>query len=234
MKAKLSRTARRAVDQRHDILELLKRLTPELIEDLDRRARFLAVPDGYPRGGGGGIHGSDVSRPTEASVIARDELEVLPADPIGEQIALVLATLSEAAGVLKPVDRWLRYLAAYQDQAIVRDTTGASDCRGCDRTVAGGAADPIRSGLCNACRSAYVRWSDGHPVSDDPAAHRLEFERWRHEQLAERADQAAGPAPAPVVCGHRCCSRVHEHEHFHGPAECPDCGALDSGAAVAS
>lgn len=217
--------ARRAVEQRHDILEMLKSLTPERIADLDRRARFVDKPDGYPRGGGA-VRGSDVSRPTEQAVLAHYEVDRQSgagrwvedvADPIGDQIRLVLATLAEAAGVLRPVGRWLRHLDAYQDQAIVREHSTVGECRACLRQVSGSPSDRLRGLYCDACRKAYGRWSESNPPAGDPAAHRLEFERQR---------QKTPEPPAPVRCGHVCCERVHEHEHWHGPDVCPACAAV--------
>lgn len=221
----LTRTARRAVDQRAAIGELLKRLTPERIADLDRRARFLAEPDGYPPGGGSG-RGSDVSRPTERA--AQQRIDDAPqADPIGAQIRMVLAALSEAAGVLAPVDRWLRHLDAYGDQAVVRDRSRDGDCKCCDRVVTGTPADRLRGGYCDACRKAYERWCAERPVEGDPAAHRLEFEQARRAKLAAQVELGAAASTAVVVCGHRCCSRTHGHEHWHGPEVCPDCRAAE-------
>lgn len=224
----LTRTARRAIDQRTAINDLLRRLTPERIADLDRRARFLAEPDGYPPGGGTG-RGSDVARPTEEATIHR--LDDAPsADPIGAQIRCVLAALSEAAGVLAPVDRWLRHLDAYGDQAVVRETGRQGDCKCCDRVVTGTPSDRLRGGYCDACRKAYERWCEANPVVGDPGEHRLVFEAERRARLAEQPR----PEPAPVVCGHRCCSRGYEHEHWHRPEVCPACAALASEAEAAS
>jgi hypothetical protein len=214
---KAATTAKR---QRAEILELLKRLTPDVIDDLERRSRFVVTPDGWPAGGNGGeVHGSEVSRPTEMAVIARSEQ--VSADPIGDKIRALFGALAEAAGVLDPADRWLSQLEAYGDRAVVRDSSLAGDCKCCLRAVAGGALDPIRNGYCNSCRSAYLRWSEDHPVGDDPAAHRSEFERERRVKL--EPVERPRVIPAGAQCGHSCCSKVVKHEHWKVPAECPAC-----------
>lgn len=218
---KPSTTARRAIDQRQDILDLLKTLTPELIAELDRRARFITRPDGYPAGGGAG-RGSDVSRPTERAAVAILEGDS-HADPVGDQIRLVLATLAEAAGVLKPMDRWLRHLDAYQDQANTRDSSLAGDCKACERPIAGGEKDPIRNGYCDACRNAYRRWTINNPVADDPAQHRRTFEEWRRTRLASIPEPAA-----TATCSHRCCAHHNrtghtDNDHWRTPDTCAEC-----------
>lgn len=219
----LTRTARRAVEQRAAIDQLLRRLTPERIADLDRRARFLAEPDGYPPGGGGG-RGSDIARPTEQAMLHR--LDDAPtADPVGAQIRCVLSALSEAAGVLAPVERWLRHLDVYGDQAVVRERSRDGDCKCCDRVVTGTPTDRLRGGYCDACRKAYERWSVDHPVVGDPAAHRLDFETARRAKLVLQPE--AVPTMSAAACGHRCCTRAHGHEHWHAPAACPDCRAIE-------
>lgn len=220
----LSRTAARAVEQRARILELLKRLSPERIADLDRRARFLSTPDGFPTGGGGGRSSGEVSRPTEQATIARLDPST-SADPVGAQIRLVFGALAEAAGVLVPVDRWLGHLDAYGDQAMVRDTSRDGDCKCCDRVVTGTPSDRLRGGYCDACRKAYERWAADHPVGGDPAAHRLEFETQRRAKLAAHPELA--PAAPVVACPHRCCSLTYPHEHWHEPASCPNCRAAE-------
>lgn len=222
MTNKPSRTAERALDHRADILRLLQRLSPERITDLDRRARFLAEPDGFPPGGSNG-RGSDIARPTEQAAARRLD-DDQPADPIGAQIRHVLAALNEAAGVLAPVDRWLSHLDAYGDKAIVREHSKTGDCKACERVVTGTPNDRLRNGYCDRCRMAYQRWTVDHPVGSDPAAHRLEFERWRRVRLAEVPEPMAPPAAS---CGHRCCNRVVGHEHWHEPTSCPDCRSAE-------
>lgn len=229
-----SRAGRAAVEQRARLLELLGRLSPAVLEDLDRRARFVVAPDGFGSAtGSDGSRGSEVSRPTERAVVARGE--ALPPDPVGEQIRVLFGALAEAAGVLAHAGRWLDYLQAYGDRPLVRESSLAGDCKACGRPVAGGAADPIRNGYCNSCRSAYVRWSSEHPVGEDPAAHRAAFELDRRARLAEEPQCRVAVVPTGGECGHRCCSRVYEHEHWHSPALCPACAEVSaSGGQVAS
>lgn len=229
-KPQLSRNARRAIDQRHAILELLKRLTPETIEDLDRRARLLPTPDGYPTGTGTG-RGSDIARPVEHAAIALVEGDQT-ADPIGTQIRLVLGALAEAAGVLAPADRWLRHLAAYGDQAATPNGDRSGDCKCCDRVVTGTPNDRLRAGYCDACRMAYTRWTETNPIDNDPGAHRLEFEQARRHTLAKRGEPDDTTATDP--CPHRCCQVEAAHDHWRGPNDCTRCRAIEAGIQAAS
>ncbi len=220
----MTKSAQRAIDPRNDILELLKTLTPAKLEELDRRARFITRPDGYPAGRNT-TRSTDISRPTEQAAIHNLDNDQPQADPVGDQIRLLFATLAEAAGVLNPATRWLRYLDNYGDQAIVRETSLAGDCKACTRPVAGGHRDPIRNGYCEACNSAYRRWTHKHPIAGDPGAHRLAFETER------RATTATRPTPLDTACRHACCDRTHEHDHWHQPDTCPDCHATTNQAA---
>lgn len=219
--SRTTRAGRQALEHRDDLLEFLKRLSPELIADLDHRGRFLARPDGWPPGGGGEVRGSEVSRPVESAVVARGERA--QSDPVGDQIRRLFGALAEAAGVLAPAAHSLDFLRSYGDVAIVRESSLQGDCLCCERPVSGSANDRLRSGFCDACRKAYSRWSEDVAVVGDPAAHRREFVAWRRSKLATGFVEV--PGPAAFVCAHGCCSKVSPHEHWRPPAECSLCRA---------
>lgn len=63
----------------------------------------------------------------------------------------------------------------------VRTSLGAY-CLACDRYVAGGASDPIRKGLCNACATWVIRWRQKN--NDD----RQDAIRARREHLEDQAE----------------------------------------------
>lgn len=156
---------------------------------------------------------------------------VAQSDPVGGLIDGVFRALREASTVMARVEHSLQVVRGYGSTAG-RVSSLAGDCKCCLRPVAGGARDPIRNGYCDACRKAFVRYSDDVPVGDDPAAHRSEFERWRRARLGERQD--VSPAEGMLVrCGegHWCCRRRSQHEHLAGsgerrrPEDCADCVA---------
>jgi hypothetical protein len=219
-------TIRRAIRQRDELQRILRLLTDNTIEDLERRGRHTPDPDGMPTGTSG-HRCSDINRPTEHAATAR-LLDEPAADPIAKLIRSIFDSLTTADHTLAHIEHSLQVIKGY---GVVAERTGslAGDCKACLRPVAGGHRDPIRNGYCNACRSAYLRWTDTHPVGEDPAAHRHEFERHR------RATLAARPSPdlAPLLnsCGHRCCHRTTIHQHWHEPPDCPDCTATQDQAA---
>jgi hypothetical protein len=175
-----------------------------------------------PTGGNTG-RGSDISRPTENAATRRID-DTPPADPIGHLVARIFGNLQAAHALLATLDHDLEVVRGYGTPAG-RTSTLAGDCHACLRPVAGGALDPIRNGYCEACHSAYRRWTNTHPVTDDPAAHRHEFERHRRATLADRPD----PATRQLIeraCDHQCCTRTTPHDHFHTPATCPDCTGI--------
>lgn len=220
-----SRAGRAAIEQRARLLELLKRLSPEVLEELDRRARFVVAPDGFGSAtGSDGVRGSGVSRPVEAAVVARGE-RVVP-DPVGEQIRNLFGALAEAAGVLGPASRWLDYLGAYGDRpGVARESSLQGDCLACGRAVAGTPQDRLKTGFCQACYEAWRRFQVGDRSSDPGEQRRRFVEGRRVSVVVERRVVVA----AGARCGHVCCSRVVEHEHWHGPGSCPECASVSAG-----
>lgn len=179
----------RAKSQRNRIAALLRRLDDATLERLERRGWYVPLADGYPAGGDGAGGSSEVSRPTEQASIRR--IDEPPADPVAETLLNVFGALSEAAGVLGRVDRWLDHLAVDGERAVVRAAVKEGDCSCCERTVTGTPNDRMRSGFCHACHQAWRRWQEEHPdPSGDPGARRIEFVRERRAMLAEREERA--------------------------------------------
>lgn len=220
--SKPSTAGRNAIRNRNNLEHLLKRLTPDVLTQLDQRARFTTRPDGITNSTSEG-HTSDIARPTETAALQHLDQDPQP-DPVGNQIRDLFGALSEAAGILQHAERWLDYLQAYGDQAIKRESSLAGECKACERPIAGGERDPIRNGYCDACRKAYARWTDTNPIGDDPGRHRIEYERWRRQRLADK------PAPT-TTCDHRCCTLTDRHTHWRTTDECTDCATLDQRAA---
>ena len=210
-------TVARAIRQRDRLLELLKRLDDRTLEDLDRRGRFTVVPDGYRPAAGGGVHGSDISRPVEGTVLAREAQP--PADPLAKTILGIFAALGAADMALAGIDHALEVVRGYGSTAG-RITSLAGDCGACGRPVAGTAQDPLRKGYCDACRKAYERDDEHGQAATQPD--RAAFERKRRAKLANKP---TGQAQA-FACIHRCCTNTAIHAHFHDVPDCPNCAAI--------
>jgi hypothetical protein len=217
-------TIAHAKRHRDHLRDLLKQLDDHTIEDLERRGRYTPTPDGMPTGtGNGNGRGTDISRPTEQAATRRIT-DTPTADPIGNLAARIFNNLRTAHELLATLDHDLEVIRGYGTPAG-RTSTLAGDCHACLRPVAGGARDPIRNGYCNACRSAYIRWTEDNPVTDDPAAHRQAFERHRRATLATRPD----PHTRQLIeqrCDHQCCTSTQPHKHFHQAADCPACNGI--------
>ena len=175
-----------------------------------------AGPDGFPQGGQQEGRGKgDHADPVLATVVARQG--VVPYDPIHENAAACMnfvRGMARQAGNAKGV-----VLKARRVQTVdLRFSNGPVDCLACDRTIMCTAEDPVRSGYCQACSTAWYRWKgiewEAGRLESDPGATRARFERHRRDQLAE-VPQAR--------CGHGCCTNLAPHEHFHQPASCPEC-----------
>jgi hypothetical protein len=188
--AKFTPTERRQYDaacrHRHIIREFLNGhdndkpkhpLSETVLADLIRRAREPAT-DAYAQGEGG--RGNDISNPTLAAVTrhagARNDQDTdlwdEPDDHVRAAILEVLGALAEAAGIIRLADKRLAFINTIPTGRI---NSLAGECQACQRPVAGGTADPLRSGYCNACRMAWDR--AGKP--DRPT-----FERERREKQA--------------------------------------------------
>lgn len=145
---------------------ILDRLDDKTCAELGRRARG-AVRDGFPSSsGGGGVSTSDVSRPTEASALVglpdvEDQADdwvrhESPADPVGDAIAEVFATMGEAVGLLLVIDGQRGYVLATGDDKRGR-VSSLGSCSCCCRDVACTPEDRLRAGFCGACYQAWVR-----------------------------------------------------------------------------
>lgn len=183
-----TKDAKRAIDRMATIEAIVARFDAKTLTELGRRARG-AVRDGFPSSTGGGIHGSDVSRPTEASALVGlppeaepgqeaqpdDWSRRAPADPVGDAIDEVFALLSEALGLLMAADDQRGYILAVGKEG--RPSSLAS-CGACSRDVLCQPDDRLRAGFCEAC---YKAWTRGGRVE------RTVFVRERRAELTEVA-----------------------------------------------
>lgn len=226
-------TVARAKRHRDELVRLLKLLDDATLDDLERRGRYLPIPDGMPAGGAGGGRGSEVSRPTEQAATAR-VLLAPPADPIARLITGIFARLGEASTALAPLEHSLQVVRGYGATAERRESSLQGDCLCCQRPVAGSDIDRLKAGFCPACYTAWLRARNERPDLD-----RGRFILERRQALADReaatAPRHAGDPTPAFTCDHSCCAELvakgfiadtsHPHEHWHPPELCPACHA---------
>lgn len=183
-----------AIWRRDRIRQILGLLTDDVINELARRGELLADTDGFPTGGGGG-HSSEVSRPTEIAVLGHyrqtgaEQRDVVhrPADPVGEAIRELFASLGEAHGVLEGVASRRDLVLRSAESAAPAGSRGGY-CDGCERWVPNSSTDCLRKGFCDACRKAFDR-DEQAPGGASPQPDR---ELWA---LRRRAAKAADRVP---------------------------------------
>lgn len=167
----------------------LAQLRPLL--DEAHQAIELTLRDGYPGGSGEPVSGGGISRPVEAVILEHERvLEsriITHTDPATgeahEELQVVgLAAIDTSLNVISAaIGEMQRELKALADRAKAgakpEPRTNVSECRACERPVAGTPNDRLRQGYCNACRVAWQRLCAAHtgPGAPDRAA----FERAR-------------------------------------------------------
>lgn len=139
---------RRALDQ-------LETRAPALLERDERGGS--PERDGYPSGqGDGGARSSDSTSSTERTAVARLEGHDRPDDVHRAARALLLhldKAVEHAQAAVSQVALG-EHLASHDG----RHSNPPTDCLACGRTVNCTTDDPIRSGFCNACDTAWRRW----------------------------------------------------------------------------
>lgn len=153
----MTRAATTALRQLGQIHDTLRELTPTVIADLDRKARFTTRPDGYPS------HTlSDGSSHTTAELTAVESAADRRAnhhhnDPTGDAIAQLFDDLATAAHTMNRISRRLAYITNVHHTASRKPTTGGGTCGACHRDVPGTEDDRLRNGYCASCNTAWIR-----------------------------------------------------------------------------
>lgn len=124
--------------------------------------------------------------PTESTLMARQSAPV--ADPIGEAVTVIFSNLVKARTAIALIDKKRIVVMSAADKRRREDTP--DNCIACHRPVEGTPADPIRKGLCDACRKAFGVWRnvEGHRTNDVSTDRRVfALQRRKHEGHLEAA-----------------------------------------------
>lgn len=142
-------------------MKFLQGLTDVWLEEFFRRCQETSQPDGF--GGGrseaGRVSTGAVSSSTESTAIARLEGTRL-ADTQYEALMALCGHLRSVSDEIRSAGENVRFLIHVGADKEGREST-LTDCRACDRPVAGTERDRLRSGYCSACFAAWGR--AGHP-----------------------------------------------------------------------
>lgn len=178
-------------------ISVLSALTEPVIADLVRRGEQWNDPDGYPTGSGdgSGVRGSDETTSTERAALhglpdkAYDEYGVKirddwqhrqrERDVIGEALDQLFSSIVELSGHVRIIEKKHLVVAKAGEKLRGRPNQLVL-CLACHRDVACTTADPIRSGNCSACDSAWRRWKDTHDMTD-PVLQRSQFRAEREK-----------------------------------------------------
>lgn len=179
--------------QRDQIIDFVKNLDDSTLAELLRRGQYPAT-DGYG-GGSNGASGNDISRPTEAAVVQRAGGRTITdehgqqretpddwtdtRDDVRQAISELFATLAEALGHIRSVDRKRQYVMAIADTASGRVSSLQGQCEACEADVIGVGDDRLRAGFCPACHKAWVRTDQGKGRMD-----RMQFRTLRLQRTA--------------------------------------------------
>jgi hypothetical protein len=167
----MTRAATNALRQLHEIAATIAQLTPAVIADLDRRARYTTTPDGYPTRtiNDGSSHGTSELTSVESAANQRathhdDD------DPAGDAIRQLFADIADISRITEHISQRVAYLTNVQYAAGRKPSSGAGICGACRRDVPGTSDDRLRSGYCDSCRKAWER-------AGRPDRHQFEAER---------------------------------------------------------
>lgn len=206
---RLSRVGRRRVVRLAQsvvaVREVVSRLEAGILAELVRHDEVAVEHDGYPsRSGGGGGGAPAVTVPdehgdpdsvtvtfTEAAVFARGDDH--RRDPIGDAVRYIEAALPAVAEGLRRIDRARASVVHAADDKRGRISSLQGTCSACQRDVTGVGVDRLRRGWCTACYTAFLRWRNTRPTSQDPGGENSRFEAFRRQQLADRLSEDAGP-----------------------------------------
>jgi hypothetical protein len=158
----VTRAATNALRQLHDIADTISHLTPTVIADLDRRARYTTTPDGYPTRtiNDGGSHSTSELTSVESAADQRANHDDHD-DPAGDAIRRLFTDIADISRIADRISRRIAYLTNVQHSANRKPSTGAGICGACRRDVPGTDTDRLRGGYCAACNAAWTR--DGRP-----------------------------------------------------------------------
>lgn len=161
-------------------IERLRTAAPELV-----RLAKLPTP-GPEKGQSTGIRGSNLPSDPTGSEAARLADHGEAPDPVAQLLAELFDLFATSARSIYRVDR-IRTAIDLRAADVDRVSTGGGGyCSVCERWVAGGSADRLRRGECEACYQAHRRWSAAHPHDDSNV--RFTFER--------RQELGLNPRPA--------------------------------------
>lgn len=172
-------TIRLATDHRDVIIAETLQLTDNLIAELERKGRHLAVPDGFPARtlGDGTSRGTSLLTSVERAAESRVYHDA-PPDNVGDAIRDVFEMLQAMADLASRVGRKIAFVRHVAEKSEGRVSSLQGECQACERVVSGAETDRLRAGYCDACRKAWER--AGKP--DRPG-----WELQRRRELAERA-----------------------------------------------
>lgn len=166
----------KAMSNLETVLSLLNKIDEPLLNDLYRRARGSADPDGYGSGGYQMGKTSEISDPTGTAVIRRINSEATP-DPVRKTVEEIFALVSTISKAAVKLDRKIQVVLNTASSKRGRETT-IDLCLACEADVTGVGEDRIRSGYCPACYRKWLR--DGRPDR-----HRFEKSRRPHATESE-------------------------------------------------
>lgn len=177
-----------------DIRQLLAALDRGDLHDAARRALEFAG-GGYPTGSDG-PGSTDVSRPTEAAVLAmstartKHDRDVWSPDPTDMYAQGLRNKLVAAEQAVLELMRQMQVINSHggdpdkeAESRLKRPALGAGNCRRCDCNATGVGDDRLRGGLCDACRKRFER---------DPARWGHDRTRYIAEGRRELKEQARG------------------------------------------
>ena len=174
----------KAGDMRLAVEEIQRILAPfatPMFNELERRSKEVATPDGYPAGGSGGGRSADPTSSTERAAMRR--IESMQADPTLLAMRAIRNDIDKAWEALIRAEDAMRYLRDGDQLRAERQTT-LSSCLACERDdVPNVGNDRIRSGYCAACFMAWTRTDYGHGRQD-----RVAFETSRRSPESEGPD----------------------------------------------
>jgi hypothetical protein len=167
-----------------EIQRILVPFTSVLFNELERRSKEVATPDGYPAGGSSGGRSADATSSTERAVMRR--MESMQADPTLMAMRAIRNDIDTAWETLIRAEDAMRYLRHGDQLRAARQTT-LSSCQACERDdVPNVGNDRIRSGYCHACFIAWTRTDYGNGRQD-----RVAFETSRRSPESEGQDLVA-------------------------------------------
>ena len=146
----MNRHVRQMFTHRDRVQLVIELLTDAHLALIEQRSRFQATVGREP-----GIHGSDVSRPTEAEAVQNIEGRLLP-DPQAVAIRIISDELRLMASSSNRIVNAFSTIQNMKPQT--KRTSSLATCNACLRDdVTNVGNDRIRAGYCLACYTAWNR-----------------------------------------------------------------------------